>query len=335
MRGRIVQRRRTIDAGTFITKGKLEQLKRTCGDEQANLVVFDDDLSPAQIRTLEREVGVKVIDRSALILDIFARHARTHEAKLQVELAQLQYLLPRLTRMWTHLSRTGGGIGTRGPGETQLEVDRRRITTRISKLKQKLDRVRVERATQRRRRTGIFRVSLVGYTNAGKSTLFNALTRAEVPVAPILFATLDTTTRKVFLQDGVSVLVSDTVGFIRKLPHHLVASFRSTLEDVTEADLLLHVVDASSPHLSDQIGAVEAVLEKIVANGMPQRMVLNKTDLIRDEATIYGLRARYPEAMLVSALEPSHIESVRAELSAAWRVWRRQVALTREPQPQS
>jgi len=318
---RIVQNRRTPDPGTFIGKGKVEELKRAVRHHGANLVIFDDDLTAAQVRTIEREVDVKIIDRSALILDIFARHARTREAKLQVELAQLQYLLPRLTRLWTHLSRTGGGIGTRGPGETQLEVDRRRIGTRISRLKKKLEGVRVERETQRKQRGASFRVSLVGYTNAGKSTLFNALTRAEVPVAPMLFATLDTTTRKLYLRDGVSLLLSDTVGFIRKLPHHLVASFRSTLEDVTEADLLLHVADASSPQLGDQIEAVDTVLKEIVANSVPQRIVLNKTDMIEDNDQIYALRARFPDATFLSALDRSHVEVLRGQLADAWEAW--------------
>jgi GTP-binding protein HflX len=320
--GRLVQRRQALNASTFIGRGKLEQLKEKTAAEDANLVIFDDDLTPAQTRELERYLDVRVIDRSTLILDIFARHARTAESKIQVELAQLLYLLPRLTRMWTHLSRTGGGIGTRGPGETQLEVDRRRIYAKIAKLKEKLGKVRVERAVQREGRRGAYRVSLVGYTNAGKSTLFNALTRADVPVEDQLFATLDTTTRRLHVGDGQVLLLSDTVGFIRKLPHHLVASFRSTLEEVIETDLLVHVVDASSDNLSGQMAAVDSALEELVPDGTPRLLVFNKTDLVTDETDREGLRAREPEAIFCSALSRRDVESLRGRLVETWEAWR-------------
>jgi GTP-binding protein HflX len=282
---------------------------------EAELVVFDDDLTPAQNRNIEEAVGVRVIDRSMLILDIFANHARTHEAKLQVELAQLQYLLPRLTRMWGHLGRTGGGIGTRGPGETQLEVDRRRISTKVSQLKAKLARIETERETQRSGRRGLFQVALVGYTNAGKSTLFNALTRADVLVEDKLFATLDTTTRKVWMGEGVSILLSDTVGFIQKLPHHLVASFRSTLGEVTRADLLLHVVDGSSPDRDLQIAAVDGVLDEILGRDIPRQLVLNKLDRVTDEADRAVLRAQYPDGWTTSAHDRAEVETLRVRLA--------------------
>lgn len=312
---RHVQRRRPPDSRTYIGKGKLDDVKLSVEMNEAELVVFDDDLSPAQNRNVEEHVGVRVIDRSMLILDIFARHARTHEAKLQVELAQLQYLLPRLTRMWSHLGRTGGGIGTRGPGETQLEVDRRRISTKVSQLKAKLARIETERETQRSGRVGLFQVALVGYTNAGKSTLFNALAKADVLVEDKLFATLDTTTRKVWLGEGAQALLSDTVGFIRKLPHHLVASFRSTLGEVTRADLLLHVVDASSPDLPLHIEAVDGVLDQILGRDIPRQLVLNKMDRVTDDPDRAALRARYPDAWTTSARDRNEVDRVRALLA--------------------
>lgn len=314
---RIVQRRDAINASTFIGSGKVQELKDAVTRTEATLVVANDELSPAQMRNLEKHTGVRIIDRSVLILDIFARHARTHEAKLQVELAQLQYLLPRLTRMWEHLGRTGGGIGTRGPGETQLEVDRRRVRTRVSRLQERIKRIKTERAVQRKQRSGAFRIALVGYTNAGKSTLFNALTRADVLVADKLFATLDTTTRQVYLGPGVNALLSDTVGFIRKLPHHLVASFRSTLEEVVEADLLLHVVDASHPEREAQIAAVEETLRSLVSPGTEVRLFLNKLDRL-DESDRTALRARHPGAWRGSAVDVEDMTTFRALLAAYW-----------------
>ncbi len=317
---RIVQRRLTPSPATYVGKGKLDELRDSVRTHDAELVVFDDDLSPAQNRTVEKHVGVRVIDRSTLILDIFAAHARTHESKLQVELAQLEYLLPRLTRMWTHLDRAGGGIGTRGPGETQLEVDRRRIRTRVAQLRRKIEDVESERLTQRRGRRNLFKVALAGYTNAGKSTLFNALTRADVRVENKLFATLDTTTRKVHLGDRATGLISDTVGFIKKLPHHLVASFHATLREVAEADLVLHVVDASSPRLEDQIETVGTVLDELVERTTRHRLVLNKIDCLDDDAYA-AARARHPEAWLVSAITPGSVKELRGRLAEARAEW--------------
>src|SRR5882672_3701172 len=240
--GTIVQRRGSIHPATFLGKGKIGELKTLAEERGADVAIFNDDLSPPQVRNLEKQVGVKVVDRSELILDIFARRARTRESRLQVELAQLEYTLPRLTGMWRHLERQAGGIGTRGPGETQLETDRRLVREKIARLKRALEAVERERETQRRRRRREFRAALVGYTNAGKSTLFNTMTRSQVFVEDRLFATLDATTRQMVSAERVTALVTDTVGFIRKLPHHLVASFRSTLSEVVEADLLVQVV---------------------------------------------------------------------------------------------
>jgi GTP-binding protein HflX len=302
VRGEVLQRRGPVRASTFLSKGKIDEVRTLSGEEQATLLLLDDDLSPAQSRNLGEQLNMKVVDRSGLILDIFSRRARTREARLQVELAQLEYLLPRLTRMWEHLSRLGGGIGTRGPGETQLEVDRRRVRERIAKLKRELDHVVQERRVQRRGRRDCFKASLVGYTNAGKSTLFNALTRASVYVEDQLFATLDPTTRVFSVNRDTRALLTDTVGFIRKLPPHLVASFRATLEEVAEADLLLHVVDATEPDIDAHIQAVETVLESIGAMGIPRLSVFNKIDGVSDEVSALGLRARYPGAVFVSAL---------------------------------
>jgi GTP-binding protein HflX len=311
VRGEVLQRRGPIRASTFLSKGKIEEVRVLSGEEQATLLLLDDDLSPAQSRNLGEQLNMKVVDRSGLILDIFSRRARTREARIQVELAQLEYLLPRLTRMWEHLSRLGGGIGTRGPGETQLEVDRRRIRERIAKLKRELERVVKERRVQRRGRRGCFKVSLVGYTNAGKSTLFNTLTRASVYVEDQLFATLDPTTRVFSIGRDTRALLTDTVGFIRKLPSHLVISFRATLEEVTEADLLLHVVDATEPDIDAHIQAVEAVLDSIGALGRPRLSVFNKIDAVSDEVSVLGLRAGYPGAVFVSALTREGIPELR------------------------
>jgi GTP-binding protein HflX len=310
--GEVLQRRGPVRASTFLSKGKVDEVRELAGELSATLLLLDDDLSPAQARNLQSELELKVIDRSGLILDIFARRARTREARLQVELAQLEYLLPRLTRMWEHLSRLGGGIGTRGPGETQLEVDRRRVRERIAKLKRELSGVVRERRVQRKGRRDCFKASLVGYTNAGKSTLFNALTRANVYVEDQLFATLDPTTRAFAAEGKARALLTDTVGFIRKLPPHLIASFQATLEEVVEADLLLHVVDATEPDLDGHIEAVESVLESLGALMRPRLLVFNKIDAIGEEER-YGLRARFPGAMLVSAAKREGIGELRDE----------------------
>ena len=288
--GSLTGKRQKPDAATFAGSGKVEELKLMVEESDATLVVVDHQLSPIQIRNLEVALGadkVRVMDRTDLILDIFARRARSAEGKLQVELAQMQHLLTRLVKGWTHLERQRGGIGVRGgPGETQLEIDRRLVGDRIKKLKDRLAKLERQRSTQRsgRHRAGAFTVSIVGYTNAGKSTLFNRLTRADTYVADQLFATLDTTTRRIFLAPSYNVALSDTVGFIRELPHGLVAAFHATLTEALEADVLLHVVDASNPAHAQQIADVETVLAEIGAAHIPQIRVLNKID--RTEASV-------------------------------------------------
>lgn len=312
--GRVAQKRGTIHPKTFIGKGKVEEVKALAEEHEADVVIFDDDLSPAQLRNLEKLLGRKVIDRSEIILDIFARRARTRESRLQVELAQLEYTLPRLTGMWKHLERQAGGIGTRGPGETQLETDRRIVRERIARLKKELKAVERERETQRNRRRREFRVALVGYTNAGKSTLFNALTRSRVFVEDRLFATLDSTTRQMVNAERTTVLLTDTVGFIRKLPHHLVASFHSTLVETIEADHLVHVVDAADPDFRRQIQAVEGVLEKILDKPRPTTLVFNKRDLLADESDALGLRVEFEGSLVVSAVTGEGLDELRAML---------------------
>ncbi|UUX97028.1 GTPase HflX [Aquabacterium sp. J223] len=281
---RLVARRKAPDAALFVGSGKADEIKALVEEHHAEGVIFDQALSPAQQRNLERHLGVPVADRTALILEIFAQRAQSHEGKLQVELARLQYLSTRLVRRWSHLERQRGGIGTRGgPGEAQIELDRRMIGERIKSVKQRLDKVKRQRGTQRRsrERSGTFKVSLVGYTNAGKSTLFNSLVKARAYAADQLFATLDTTTRSLYLeQAGRAVSLSDTVGFIRDLPHKLVEAFQATLQEAAEADLLLHVVDASSPLAAEQQQEVERVLAEIGAGDVPQVLVYNKVDAL-------------------------------------------------------
>jgi GTP-binding protein HflX len=285
-----------------------------------DLLIADDELSPAQQRTLEQLLNVKVIDRSRLILDIFALHAQTHEGRLQVELAQLEYQLPRLTRLWTHLSRTQGGIGSRGPGESQLETDRRIIRTRISKMKERVEQVRQQRATAARGRDRRLwpTVGIVGYTNAGKSTLLNSLVGSEVAKAEDkLFATLDPTSRQVKLGDGQTAIVTDTVGFIHKLPHQLVDAFRATLEEVNRADVLLEVVDAADPHLAEHRSTVQTVLDELGAGDKPRVVVLNKADLLERAALDgHGTAPVVGGAVLVSALSGFGLDTLRAEIAA-------------------
>jgi len=282
--GRLSQKLHTPSRNCYLGRGKLEELVALRESTGYSLVIFDDELTPVQQRNLEEELKVKVIDRVALILDIFARHAHTHEGKLQVELAQHQYLLPRLAGQWSHLERLGGGIGTRGPGESQLETDRRLIRKKIDNLKKQIERVRKHRMLyrQQRRRSGMPMVSLVGYTNTGKSTLLNTISRAEVAAEDKLFATLDPTTRRLMLPDRSVVLLSDTVGFIRKLPPTVVTAFRATLEEINEADLLLHIVDLSSTSAAEQCRVVENILEDMGIAGKPRITVLNKIDLLLD-----------------------------------------------------
>jgi GTP-binding protein HflX len=298
----LVQVRDMPDTSTYLGKGKVEELKALVARHGADLVVFDNNLSPSQGRNLETELNTVIVDRSEVILDIFATTARTYEAKLQVELAQLLYFRNRLKRMWTHLERIEGGVGTgRGPGEKQLETDRRLIDRRISELKRRLGEVEKRRKLTVSARRDHLTVSLVGYTNAGKSTLMNALTDAGVLVADKLFATLDTRTRRWHLPHWGEVLLSDTVGFIRDLPHHLVASFRSTLEEARHADLLLHVVDASDPQAERQIATVENVLDEIGVEGRNTLLVLNKVDAVHDRSLVDVLRLRHPNAVTISA----------------------------------
>ncbi len=299
--GRIEQRLPRPVTKTFIGSGKLEQLQELVDRHDANLVVFDNELTPAQGRNLERSLEVGIIDRTELILDIFARHAKTRQARLQVEMAQLQYLLPRLTRLWSHLERQAGGIGTRGPGETQLETDRRLITRRISRLKKALAEIDVQRRVQVRKRQDLYRATLVGYTNAGKSTLMNALTGSRIYVEDQLFATLDATTRRVDADERRKYLLTDTVGFIRRLPHHLVESFKATLQEVSDADLLVHVVDASSEDPDLQIASVNTVLADLASVDKPLLLVFNKMDRVDPELINNRFGRTYPDALFISA----------------------------------
>jgi GTP-binding protein HflX len=297
----LTQRRDSPDQTTYLGKGKVQELSALVARHDADVVIFDNDLSPAQTRNLERALETKVLDRSEVILDIFAARARTYEARLAVELAQLEYSLPRLKRMWTHLSRLKMGIGMRGPGEKQLEVDRRLVEKRIHDLKQELLEIHGRRERQVAARHDHMTVSLVGYTNAGKSTLLNALTGADVLAEDKLFATLDTRTRRWRLPGWGPVLISDTVGFIRDLPHRLIASFRATLEETRQADLLLHVADASSPLVDAQIAAVRGVLAEIGVEETDTLLVLNKVDAVADPVVRDALLARYPRAVTISA----------------------------------
>ena len=312
---RVTQDRDRYDASTFVGKGKVEELKTLVTENAIPLVVFDDDLTPAQVRNLERELECKVLDRSGVILDIFASRAKTNEAKTQVELAQLQYLLPRLTGMWTHLSKQFGGVGTKGPGETQIETDRRIIRTRIGHLKEKIDRFGQQRVTQRKGRTKHIRAALVGYTNVGKSTLLNLLSGSDVFVENRLFATLDPTTRIVPLSSNTEILMTDTVGFIRKLPHHLVASFKSTLEEIGEADIILHVSDILSKTFQDQIKVVSDTLADLGVADKPTLMVFNKIDALTDRSIIAATSEQFPHSVFISAERGINILGLKAEVS--------------------
>jgi GTP-binding protein HflX len=314
--GRLTQQVAAPSPATLLGEGKVEELKALVRDTSATLAVFDEELTPVQGANLERELGIRVMDRAEVILDIFSTRARTAEAKLQVELAQLEYLLPRLTRMWTHLSRIRGGIGLRGPGETQLETDRRMIRQKIQHHRGKLQDVARHRETLRGGRQKLLHASLVGYTNAGKSSVLRALTGDhDIFVEDRLFATLDTLTREVDVGDGVRGRVTDTVGFIRKLPHHLVASFRATLEEAREADVLLHVIDASHPEWEEQVAVVEQVLAELDLADRPVVMVFNKIDLLPDP-TGFAQRISqiYPGAVFATTMRTDGVEALKAAL---------------------
>ncbi len=311
--GEITQKLARVNPAFFVGKGKASQVIDQAKVLDANIIIFDEELSPAQIKNYHKLAKeIKVIDRSALILDIFKKHAKTREAKTQVELAFCQYLLPRLTRQWTHLERQMGGVGTRaGMGETQIEIDRRLVRDKISKLKLDLKKIEIERTTQSQKRNREFRVALVGYTNAGKSTLFNSLTGNNVYVQDQLFATLDTTVRKLKINKTHQVLISDTVGFIRKLPHNLVASFRSTLKELLEADLILIVLDASSVIIDDHLDTIKQVLTDLGADDIPKSLVLNKIDRVKEELELKRLRNKFSDAIFISALHHLRLDDVR------------------------
>ena len=313
----ILCRRASPDAALFVGSGKAEEIKEAIADLELDLVIFNHALSPAQQRNLERTLETRVIDRTSLILDIFAQRAKSHEGKVQVELAQLQHLATRLIRGWTHLERQKGGIGLRGPGETQLETDRRLLGERVKALRAKLEKLTRQRATQRRARgrSQTFSVSLVGYTNAGKSTLFNNMTKAGVFAADQLFATLDTTSRRIYLGEAGNMVLSDTVGFIRELPHQLVAAFRATLEETIHADLLLHVVDAASPVRMDQIEQVNMVLKEIGADHIPQILVWNKIDASGQEPGVERDEYDKIQRVFISAQSGAGIGLLRSALS--------------------
>ena len=312
---KIVQSKARMDSAYYIGKGKAEELAQLVELNDINIIIFDDDLTPVQVRNLSDLFKRKVIDRSGLILDIFASRAKSKEAKTQVELAQLQYLLPRLTRAWTHLSKQYGGIGTKGPGETQIETDRRIIRTRISHLKEKLVQIESQRTTQSAGRKNATRIAIAGYTNAGKSTLFNLLTSADVFAEDKLFATLDSTTRTLDVHDTEKILLSDTVGFIRKLPPQLVASFKSTLSEVREADIIFHVIDVSHPFYEDHLKVVEDTLKEFGSNDKQVVRIFNKVDLVKDKAKIDFIRNTHKDSVMISATRGINISSLKSMLN--------------------
>ena len=308
---KIVQDKDRLDPAYFIGKGKAEEIAELAELNDITIVIFDEDLNPTQVRNLERLIDKKIIDRSGLILDIFASHAKTNQAKTQVELAQLQYMLPRLTRAWTHLSKQYGGIGTKGPGETQIETDRRIIRTRISKLKEKLKKIESQQKTKSVGREEYIKTSLVGYTNAGKSTLLNLLTEAKVLAENKLFATLDSTTRAYQITQKKKILISDTVGFIRKLPHNLVESFKSTLNVVRDADLIIHVIDITNPYFEDHIRVVESTLKDLGCEGKKEIKIFNKIDILEDKSRLNYVKSVYPDGITISAERGINISNLR------------------------
>ena len=320
----VTQKLQKPTAPYYIGRGKAESIKESCQDQHVTSVIFDDELSPAQGRNLETLIARKVLDRTQLILDIFAQRARSREGRLQIELAQLQYLLPRLTRMWHHLSRQTGGIGTRGPGETQLEVDRRRVQERIARLERELESVRKTRAIQRqgRKRHQWPVAAVVGYTNAGKSTLLNLLTGADVVAEDKLFATLDPTTRSFVLPNKQRVLLTDTVGFLRKLPHTLIESFKATLEEVSEADLLIHIADLSHQRLDEQMEAVDRVIKELDAYGKQTLLVFNKIDNLSNRELVDSYLKRFPDSVAISARTGEGVSKLVQALEAALSSWR-------------
>ncbi len=312
---KIIQSKARMDSAYYIGKGKAEELAQLVELNDINIIIFDDDLTPVKVRNLSDLFKRKVIDRSGLILDIFASRAKSKEAKTQVELAQLQYLLPRLTRAWTHLSKQYGGIGTKGPGETQIETDRRIIRTRIAHLKEKLNEIESHRLTQSAGRKNSTRIAIAGYTNAGKSTLFNLLTSSDVFAEDKLFATLDSTTRSLEVHDTERILISDTVGFIRKLPPQLVASFKSTLSEVREADIIFHVIDVSHPFYEDHLKVVEDTLKEFGSADKKVIRIFNKVDLIKDKAKIDFIRNTHKDSVMISATRGMNISSLKSILN--------------------
>jgi GTP-binding protein HflX len=311
---KIVQEKSKKDVAYFIGKGKAEEISELAELNNINLLIFDDDLTATQVRNLERMMEKKIIDRSGLILDIFSSHARTAQAKTQVELAQLQYTLPRLTRAWTHLSKQYGGIGTKGPGETQIETDRRTIRIRISKLKDKLKKIESQQKTKGHKRKSFLKASIVGYTNAGKSTLLNVLTESEVSAEDKLFATLDSTTRSLELDKNKIILISDTVGFIRKLPHHLVESFKSTLSVVKEADVIIQVIDITNPFFEDHMKVVEDTLSALNCEDKVQVIIFNKIDDLRDKNRLEYIRNHFPDCIIISAERGINLTGLKKRL---------------------
>jgi GTP-binding protein HflX len=319
----VMQKMQHYNSSTLIGSGKLEEIRQLCQIHDSKLVIFDQDLTGSQVRNIEKVLeGIKIMDRSGIILDIFARHAKTAEAHIMVEIAQMNYMLPRLTRAWTHLSRQVGGIGTKGPGETQLESDRRLVQHRVTELKKKLKKIELARATQAERRNSIFHAAIVGYTNAGKSTLTNCLTNAGVLVENKLFATLDSTTRKLYLEQNKPIVLSDTVGFIRKLPHHLVASFRSTLAVAGQANLIIHVIDADAFDFKDHMEVTHQVLSDLVEPEIPRLNVFNKMDRV-DSARQGEIEELYPDSVRISAKEEIGLDLLKKRVLEFYNAWER------------
>jgi len=312
---RVIQTKKKIDPAYFIGKGKIEEIAHLVENSDVSIVLFDDELNPSQIRNIEKLINKKIIDRTGLILDIFASHAKTKEARTQVELAQLEYLYSRLTKAWTHLSKQVGGIGTKGPGEKQIETDRRLIRNRIKILKAKLEKIESQQITKSLKRKDYLKISLVGYTNAGKSTLLNVLTNAGALAEDKLFATLDSTTRSYKINSQNKILISDTVGFIRKLPPTLIASFRSTLNVVRQADVIIHVVDVSSSNYEEQIKIVNKTLKELNSHLKPQILVFNKIDLMKDKFHLTLLLERFPHALFISAVKGINIQKLKDKLN--------------------